>query len=165
MNLAAAPAVAITVGDRRTPVRCWTTATVRHAGALGTLAAPGIGSGTTRCPVGGPGRPGAADGTALSGRWARNTCAVPDDGPVRCWGTGGNGRPGYADTTTIGDNEAPTVGPVDLGAAARRWPCPAAAHTCAVLDDANGPLLGRRGQRAAQLRRHQRHRRRRDTAR
>ena len=46
-----------------------------------------------------------------------HTCAVLDNGTVRCWGEGNDGRLGYGDTTDIGDNEAPgSVGPVNIGA-------------------------------------------------
>lgn len=45
-----------------------------------------------------------------------NTCAVLDNGELRCWGYGQYGAPGYAGTESIGDNESPaSVGPVDLG--------------------------------------------------
>ncbi|KRA31007.1 MULTISPECIES: RCC1 domain-containing protein [unclassified Nocardioides] len=44
-----------------------------------------------------------------------HTCAVLDDGNVRCWGAGGNGRLGYSSTKNIGDNETPaSAGPVQL---------------------------------------------------
>jgi len=66
-----------------------------------------------------------------------HTCAVLDDGNVRCWGFGGNGRLGYADTLTIGDDETPgTIGPVDLGSGRTAMTISAGdAHTCALLDD------------------------------
>ena len=63
------------------------------------------------------------------------TCALLDDGKVRCWGLGTNGSLGYGNTDTIGDNETPdTVGPVSIGpkatavAAGRR-------HACAIVPD------------------------------
>ena len=134
-------AVAITAGDAHTcallddgTVRCW------GLGTLGRLGYAGIAS------VGDDEVPGSVGPVALgAGRTAvalsaggSHTCAVLDDGSVRCWGNGGNGRLGYADTTTIGDNEAPgSVGPVDLGAGRTAVAVSAgAAHTCAVLDDA-----------------------------
>ncbi len=66
-----------------------------------------------------------------------HTCAVLDDGSVRCWGFGGDGRLGYANVTQIGDDEAPgSVGPVDLGAGRTAKAVTAGgAHSCAVLDD------------------------------
>ena len=52
----------------------------------------------------------------ISAGW-NHTCALLDNGTVRCWGSGSFGRLGYGNTTTIGDNETPgSVGPVDLGA-------------------------------------------------
>jgi len=66
-----------------------------------------------------------------------HSCALLDDGTVRCWGYGGDGRLGYANTDTIGDDEAPgTVGPVDLGPGRTAKAISAGGfHTCAVLDD------------------------------
>ena len=60
------------------------------------------------------------------------SCALLENGKVRCWGYGGNGSLGYGNVNNIGDNEFPsTAGPIDLGAdavaiaAGRR-------HACAV---------------------------------
>ncbi|MGI8631860.1 MAG: RCC1 domain-containing protein [Solirubrobacterales bacterium] len=66
-----------------------------------------------------------------------HTCAVLDNGSVRCWGFGGNGRLGYANTETVGDDETPAgVGPVDLGAGRTAVAISAGdAHTCALLDN------------------------------
>jgi hypothetical protein len=66
-----------------------------------------------------------------------HTCAILDDGTVRCWGFGGDGELGYGNTTQIGDNETPnTVGPVQLGLGRTAKAISAgAAHTCAVLDN------------------------------
>ncbi len=66
-----------------------------------------------------------------------HTCALLDDGTVRCWGEGDNGRLGYSNTTDIGDTEAPgSVGPVDLGADRQAVAISAGgAHTCALLDN------------------------------
>ena len=47
---------------------------------------------------------------------AGHTCAVLDNGRVRCWGHGLEGQLGYGNTDTIGDNETPaSVGPVAAG--------------------------------------------------
>jgi alpha-tubulin suppressor-like RCC1 family protein len=72
-----------------------------------------------------------------------HTCAVLDDGSVRCWGLGDVGQLGYGNTATIGDNETPgSVGPVDLGPGRKATAISAGGnqlasegHTCAVLDD------------------------------
>jgi alpha-tubulin suppressor-like RCC1 family protein len=81
----------------------------------------------------GPGR----TATAISAG-SGHTCAVLDDGSVRCWGFGGNGRLGYGNTQTIGDNETPgSAGPVELGPGRTATAISAGDnHTCAMLDDA-----------------------------
>ncbi len=70
---------------------------------------------------------------------ALHTCAILDDGSVRCWGYGANGQLGYANTSNVGDTPATTpdkVGPVDLGAGRTAVAISAGgAHTCAILDD------------------------------
>jgi alpha-tubulin suppressor-like RCC1 family protein len=63
------------------------------------------------------------------------TCALLDDGTVRCWGRGTSGQLGHGNTTNIGDDELPAaVGAVPIGErvvslAAR------GGHTCAVVAD------------------------------
>ncbi len=66
-----------------------------------------------------------------------HTCALLDDGTVRCWGFGADGRLGYGNTQNIGDNETPGMaGPVNLGAGRTAVAITAGSgHTCAVLDD------------------------------
>ena len=66
-----------------------------------------------------------------------HSCALLDDGTVRCWGEGSAGRLGYGNTQSIGDNEAPgSVPPVDLGAGRTATAISAGGdHTCAVLDN------------------------------
>ena len=65
-----------------------------------------------------------------------HTCAVLDDGNVRCWGTGGSGRLGYGNESTVGDQQTPaSAGPVNLGAGRTAKAITAGgAHTCAILD-------------------------------
>ncbi len=112
-------AKAISAGDLHTcaildegSVRCW------GYGATGQL-----GYGNTR-NVGGNQTPGAVGPVGLgSGRTARaisaggaHTCAILDDGSVRCWGFGGSGQLGYGNPSNVGDTQTPgSVGPVDLG--------------------------------------------------
>lgn len=93
-------------------VRCW-----------GYNAYGGLGYGNTD-PIGDDETPAAAGPVNLGpGRTARAvsaanafTCAVLDNGRVRCWGTGQYGRLGYGNTDDIGDDETPaSVGPVSLG--------------------------------------------------
>ena len=72
-----------------------------------------------------------------------HTCAILDDGTVRCWGFGFFGELGYGDRNNIGDSSTPTpasVGPVYLGAGRSAVAISAGgAHTCAILD--NGKVL------------------------
>jgi alpha-tubulin suppressor-like RCC1 family protein len=75
----------------------------------------------------------------------QHTCALLDDGTVRCWGYFSAGRLGYPYLGTppppngwsIGDDETPAAaGPVDLGAGRTATAITAGGdHTCAVLDD------------------------------
>jgi len=66
-----------------------------------------------------------------------DSCAVLDNGGVRCWGFGGSGRLGYGNTDSVGDDETPgSVGPVDLGPGRSATAISAGQdHTCARLDD------------------------------
>lgn len=75
-------------------------------------------------------------GTALQvSAGEAHTCAVLDDGAVRCWGEGDNGRLGYAATADIGDDEDPsTAGDVDVGGLVQEI-ATGNLHTCALLDD------------------------------
>ena len=116
-------------------VRCWGRA------AEGQL---GYGNTTTIGDTESPADAGPVDlgagrfATAISSG-ANHTCAVLDDGTVRCWGEGASGRLGYGNTTTIGDTETPgTVGPVDLGTDRSATAISAGdSHTCALLDNGN----------------------------
>ncbi len=141
-------AVAIAAGDRHTcavlddgTVRCWG---LGAAGRLGYANVQSIGDTET---------PAAAGPVYLGlGRTARaitagddHTCALLDDGGVRCWGDGGYGRLGYASQAAIGDDETPAAaGPVDLGAGRTALAISAGGeHTCARLDDGSVRCWGR----------------------
>lgn len=64
-----------------------------------------------------------------------HTCALLDNGEVRCWGNGSLGALGYGNTESIGDDEAPAeAGSVDLGGKATAIVA-ASNSTCALLDD------------------------------
>ena len=84
----------------------------------------------------GPGRTASAITAGAS-----HTCAILDDGSVRCWGNGISGRLGYGDQRSIGDDESPAaVGPVDIGAGRTAVAISAGDfHTCVIRDD--GALL------------------------
>ncbi|MDC0667098.1 RCC1 domain-containing protein [Nannocystis radixulma] len=62
-----------------------------------------------------------------------HTCALLENGSVRCWGASASGELGYGNTKTIGDNETPaSAGNVDVGGVVVQvtagWH-----HTCALL--------------------------------
>jgi alpha-tubulin suppressor-like RCC1 family protein len=62
-----------------------------------------------------------------------HTCALLDDGSVRCWGLGEDGQLGLGSRTNVGDDETPAnVANVDLGEAATQIAA-GPYHTCAVL--------------------------------
>ena len=135
-----APATAISAGDSHTcailtggSVRCWGNGI---NGQLGYGEATNIGDDETP-DTAGPVLLGAGRTAVALAAGDFHTCAVLDDGNVRCWGFGGNGRLGYASSTAIGDTETPdTVGPVNLGAGRTAQAIAAgASHTCALLDD------------------------------
>jgi alpha-tubulin suppressor-like RCC1 family protein len=64
-----------------------------------------------------------------------HTCAVLDDGSVRCWGWGGYGQLAQGSTAVIGDGAGETTVPVDLGGHQARLIASGTYHSCAVLDD------------------------------
>lgn len=114
-------------------VRCWglndggqlgygNTATIGDDEAPGSVGPVDLGAGRTAVEV--------SAGSA-------HTCAILDNGQVRCWGSGGQGRLGYGTTQNIGDNESTaTAGPVNLGPGRTAKAISAGGdHTCAILDD------------------------------
>jgi len=62
-----------------------------------------------------------------------HTCAILDDGTVRCWGFGGDGRLGYGNQNDVSDPGS--VGPVNLSGHTATAITAGPAHTCVVLDD------------------------------
>jgi len=63
-----------------------------------------------------------------------HTCALLDNGAVRCWGDGGYGQLGYGNTDNIGDDEDPAeAGDVNVGGTVEQLAA-GAYHTCALLD-------------------------------
>jgi alpha-tubulin suppressor-like RCC1 family protein len=75
-----------------------------------------------------------------------HTCAILDDHSVRCWGANGQGQLGRGDTTTVGDNESPNTGSVNLGPGRTAIAIAAGSddsHTCAVLDNGDVRCWGR----------------------
>ncbi|HKO52279.1 MAG TPA: hypothetical protein VJV79_31440 [Polyangiaceae bacterium] len=70
---------------------------------------------------------------------SRHTCALLDDGSVRCWGENGHGQLGLGHVQVIGDNELPDAqhAAVSLGEKAKRLTA-GGDSTCAHLE--NGAL-------------------------
>ncbi len=94
-------------------VRCWGSGT---AGMLGYGNENDIGDNETPNTVG-PVSLGAGLKATDVVAGANSTCALLDNGSVRCWGFNDRGQLGYGNTDSIGDNETPdTAGPVSLGA-------------------------------------------------
>ena len=111
-------------------LRCWGARFSNPATWIGDDETPG-----SVPPVDfGPGR--TATAVTIGGG---HTCAVLDDGTVRCWGTdNGSGELGYPGVTeVIGDDESPgSMGPVDIGAGRTATSISASSTTtCVVLDD------------------------------
>ncbi len=118
-------------------VKCWGDNSYGQLGQ-GNLLAIGDGVGTTVS---------ASAAIALgSGRTARaiatgdsHTCALLDDGSVKCWGAGSNGRLGSGGADDLGDgiNEMGNdLSPVSLGVDRTALAITAgSAHTCALLDN------------------------------
>ena len=64
-----------------------------------------------------------------------HTCALLDDGTLRCWGAAYQGQLGYGNTQAIGNNKTPAqAGPVPLGNRAAQVVA-GGFHTCAILLD------------------------------
>jgi alpha-tubulin suppressor-like RCC1 family protein len=133
-------AVAISAGDFHTcaildngSVRCWG---FNGDGELGYANTRTIGDDETPGSVG-PVDLGAGRTAVAISAGGRHTCAILDDGTVRCWGQGSDGQLGYGNTDNVGDDETPgSVGPVDLGAGRTAVAISAGGrHTCALLDN------------------------------
>jgi len=115
-----------------TSVRCWG---YGGDGALGYGNVATIGDDETP-DAAGPVDFGAGRSARMVATGALHSCALLDDGSVRCWGFGVNGRLGYGNEFSIGDDESPAgAGPVNLGAGRTAVSIAAGrAHTCAILD-------------------------------
>jgi alpha-tubulin suppressor-like RCC1 family protein len=137
-------AIALAVGAQHTcvvidggSVRCWGYANNGYdlyPGRLGYGNIQHIGDNETPASAGDVDIGGIAVGITAG---VRHTCALLDDGAVRCWGWGGMGTLGYGNTANIGDNEAPaSAGDVPLGGVAVAIDA-GGHHTCALLEGGN----------------------------
>ena len=67
-----------------------------------------------------------------------HTCAILDDGSVKCWGSDSDGQLGDGGTTHTSATKttSPSTNPIDLGQGRTAVAISAGgAHTCAILDD------------------------------
>ena len=132
-------ATALAVGDYHTcavlddgNVRCWGYA---NEGQVGYASRSQIGDNEAPGAVGPVSLGAGRTATAITAG-GNHTCAVLDNGSVRCWGLGEFGQLGYGNTASIGDGELPSsAGPVDLGGHTAKAITAGLAHTCAILDD------------------------------
>jgi cysteine-rich repeat protein len=141
-----APAVALTAGDSHTcalmadqSVRCW------GANADGQL---GLGNTNTIGDDEVPdathaGVPLGAKATAVAAG-GNDTCAILQDGSLRCWGLNDYGQLGLGNTNTIGDDEVPSaaLAEVSLGDTAAAVAA-GGEHTCAILGSGSVRCWGR----------------------
>ncbi|CAA9512474.1 MAG: hypothetical protein AVDCRST_MAG53-2656, partial [uncultured Solirubrobacteraceae bacterium] len=140
--------VALSAGDFHTcallddgAVRCWG---FGGDGRLGTASNAAIGDDETPASLSPVDIGGRAKAITAGGN---HSCAILDDGNVRCWGFGLDGQLGYGNADYIGDNEAPSVvAPVKLGAGRTARAITAGRlHTCALLDDQTVRCWGANG--------------------
>jgi alpha-tubulin suppressor-like RCC1 family protein len=115
-------------------VKCWG---VYHQSQLGADNQPyDPGDPLPSVKLGRPARAVSASGTTTFLDDA-HTCALLDDGSVKCWGLNGYGQLGQGDDVTRGDLSLPNnMKPVDLGTNHHAVAVAAGGyHTCAVLED------------------------------
>jgi alpha-tubulin suppressor-like RCC1 family protein len=115
-------------------LRCWG---LGSSGQLGYGTTSNVGDDETPASVGPVSfGPGVTVKAIAAGQY--HTCAILDDGSVRCWGYGGDGRLGYGNTNDVLDPGS--VGAVYLGPGRTATAISAGgADTCAILD--NGSVL------------------------
>ncbi len=121
----------------------------RLSTALALLA--GLAVAVTATPVGAESS-GADPGTLRGGLAAiavgeAHSCAILENGDLKCWGDGGSGRLGQDSTDDIGsgpDQMGANLDPIDLGAPAVAVTA-GDAHTCAILDGGDVKCWGNNG--------------------
>jgi alpha-tubulin suppressor-like RCC1 family protein len=137
-------AVAITAGTLHTcaildngTVRCWGHNT---SGELGITGGPYIGDNETPGSVA-PAELGAGRTAVAISAGESNTCAILDNGALKCWGSNAGGKLGYA--STAGTIAASGAGVVNLGAGRTAVSISLGdMHTCATLDDGSVKCWG-----------------------
>lgn len=73
-----------------------------------------------------------------------HTCALMNDGVVKCWGSGSNGRTGHANTVNVGDDVDEGIGAIlDISSRSIVQIETGAEHSCAVIDDGSIRCWGR----------------------
>ena len=79
----------------------------------------------------------------------QHTCAILNDGSVKCWGDGANGRLGHGGTNSLGNGGSEmgnNLGKVELGTGRTAVEIAAGySHTCARLDDGSVKCWGEGG--------------------
>lgn len=112
-------------------VRCWGTVMDLGYGHMGYSPLKTIGEDEPPSAV----RPLEVGGKAVAlAAGAAHTCALLEEGTVRCWGKAEYGALGYGNRVDIGDDEAPAkAGNVPVGGKAVQIAA-GGFHTCALLD-------------------------------
>ena len=108
-----------------------------HPGEMGdNLPAIDLGTGRTAQAIASDGRSCSSPVCPGSGA---HTCALLDDGSVKCWGDNTTGALGYGDTSNRGDQPGEmgdNLAPVDLGTGRTATAVSTGTvHTCALLDN------------------------------
>jgi alpha-tubulin suppressor-like RCC1 family protein len=110
-------------------VRCWGSSVY---GQLGYGNIENVGDDETPASAGDVSLGGAAVQVSAG---CQHSCALLDDGTVRCWGFGAHGQLGYGDDDDVGDDELPDAKPaLDFGLRVVRVEA-GCYHTCALLED------------------------------
>lgn len=111
-------------------VRCWGDNEYGQLGYGHTLV---IGDDETPAMVGDVALGGAAVSVVAG---LRHTCALLDEGTVRCWGEGASGQLGLGSVESVGDDETPVeVAAVELSGVEAIFTNALAEHTCALRGD------------------------------